>query len=448
MNIAVYGAGYVGTVSAACLASLGHRVWLVESSESKLATLKQGRSPVLEPGLEEMLSPFLKSGQVIPVKTTAEAVPHTSVSIICVGTPSLHDGRPDVQQVRLVAADIARELSRKNGAHAITVRSTIPYPRVVADVYPVIQEHLGGRFGDDIGFALNPEFLREGCAIKDFLEPSFVVVGSEHTQAIRLLGEVYEPLKAPVRVVSPGAASLLKYACNAFHAAKIVFANEIGSLSEAFDADPRQVMELFCEDRVLNVSPAYLKPGYAYGGSCLPKDIRALNQMAATHAVAVPLLQSLPASNDAMIQRTIDTIESSGGKKVVLVGLSFKVSTDDLRESPFVELSERLLGKGYDLRIYDPDVKVEILIGRNLQFAQRHLQHLAKVLVGSFEQAVSDAELVVVGKRLLAPEVVTSVASRGIPVLDLTRDYRPSNEGAGVHHLSIDTLSLSRKSGV
>lgn len=428
MKIAVFGAGYVGSVTAACLAGFGHQVWLVEVSPEKLEMLRSGKSPVSEPGLQDALGASLRSGRVVPVAGAVEAVADTDLGFVCVGTPSRADGAAETRQVRTVLREIAEEASRRPGPYVIVLRSTVTAPQLTDEIIPVLKDVLGDRFGGDIFFALNPEFLREGKAIDDFLKPSFVVVGTDHPAAADALREVHRAIDAPFYVVSPGTASLLKYASNAFHALKVAFANEIASLETVFGADAEEVMKLFCLDRTLNISPAYLSPGYAFGGSCLPKDLRALNRLASAAGIACPLLGSVLASNDVVVQRSVNMIQHLGVRAVTLIGLSFKQGTDDLRESPWVELAERLLGKGYRLRIFDPDVRAEALRGRNLQYANEHLQHLTSLLNEQAGDALAGSQLVVVGKPLLPLERIVELCAPDARVLDLIRCF-PLNSG-------------------
>jgi GDP-mannose 6-dehydrogenase len=420
MNIAVFGAGYVGCVSAAGFASLGHRVWLVEVAPAKLELLRAARSPVYEPGLDEELGRHLRSGQVVAVQEAAEAVKASDLALICVGTPSQPDGLPDVTQVQRVVSEIAEVAAQQGSPYTVVARSTIPQPQLRQDILPLLEDACRGRFGRDITFAVNPEFLREGQALGDFAHPPFVVVGTDHSAAGELLAALYRPIDAPFYVVSLGTASLLKYACNAFHGIKVALANEIAGLESVFDADANAVMEIFCQDHKLNLSPAYLRPGYAFGGACLPKDLRALTRVAAVAGVATPLLASVLRSNGVLVQRAVDIVEQLGVREVSLLGLSFKSGTDDLRESPLVELAERLLGKGHRLRIYDPDVYPESLHGRNLEYINRHLEHLGLLLTGTLEEAMTGTELVIVGKTVPA-ERLSALSPPEAWVLDLTR---------------------------
>jgi GDP-mannose 6-dehydrogenase len=426
MNVAIFGAGYVGCITAACLAALGHRIWLVEINPEKLALLQQGQCPVFEPKLDRALAAGVRHRQILPVASGAEAVPPTEVALVCVGTPSQRDGAPEVAQLRQVVQEITAALTTCRQPYVIALRSTIPFPQVRAELLPIMQQQFPERFGVDIAFALNPEFLREGQAMEDFQHPPFVIVGTEHALAAETLEELYRPLPAPYLVVAPGTASLLKYACNAFHAVKIAFANEIASLETAFEADANAVMEAFCLDHSLNLSSAYLRPGFAFGGACLPKDLRALSRLAAVTGATCSMLGTVLGSNERILQRAVDTVARLKGRQVTLVGLSFKADTDDMRESPLVELAERLLGKGYHLRIYDPDVQPTSLHGQNLRYVEQHLEHLASLLSPTPEVALQGAQVVIVGKVLLSEAQLQTLCAAGTWVLDLTRQLPPT----------------------
>lgn len=422
MEIAVFGAGYVGCVTATCLASFGHRVYLVDVAPQKIELLRAGKSPVVEPGLHDELTAVLRSGQIVPLESANEAINRSELALICVGTPSQYDGSPSIKQVHSVLLEIANAVADRPNPYVIALRSTLPYPYVSEELIPLLADRLGDRFGKDIGFALNPEFLREGQAIEDFKRPPFMVVGTEHELAAEKLKDLYRSITAPFFVVSPGTASLLKYACNAFHAVKVAFANEIASLEAAFGADANVVMDLFCLDRSLNLSQAYLRPGFAFGGSCLPKDLRALNRIGSLAGILCPLLESVLRSNEIIMQRAVEAVHCLKLRDVVIIGLSFKAKTDDLRESPLVKLAEQLLGQGYRLRIYDPDVQLALLHGRNLQYVEQHLAHLTSLLSRTPEDALQGAQLIVIGKMLLSKEQLIALCPHGVWVLDLIHE--------------------------
>ncbi len=308
MNIAIFGAGYVGCVSAACFAEIGHKVWLVEISPEKLAILRSGESPVDEPGLDTALEKALRTGRVVPTDSVAEAVSATTLGMICVGTPSHPDGSPNLEYVRKVVAEICSAMEEVRSLYCVVLRSTAPYPAIAVEILPHLERRRVTYPGAEIAFALNPEFLREGTAMKDFFEPPFVIVGTAHPGAVESLRRLYAPLSCPFHVVSVETASVLKYACNAYHAVKVVFANEMAALAHACGADPNTVMNLFCEERTLNLSAAYLRPGFAFGGSCLPKDIRALIRLARAQALDCPLLTAVPESNTSLLNQAVEAI--------------------------------------------------------------------------------------------------------------------------------------------
>lgn len=388
--------------------------------------LRAGCTPVAEPGLDELLGEGIRTGSVIPVSTTEEAIPHTDIALICVGTPSRTDGTCETVQIRRVLEDVAAALRGHPNPYVIALRSTLPHPQLAAEVLPLLASGpLAERWEKDVFFALNPEFLREGNAIEDFLNPPYLVVGTDHAKAIPVFRELYSGIDAPFVAVSPGTASLLKYACNSFHAMKVAFANEIGALERVFHADGGGVMDMLCEDRILNISPAYLRPGYAFGGSCLPKDLRALTRTAVIHGIPTPLLSAVGPSNESVIARSVDLIGGADRRRIGLVGLSFKSGTDDLRESPLVELAERLLGKGFEIQIFDPEVRLEMLQGRNLRYVEEHIPHLVSLLVEDLEDLVPDdpskPALIVVGKAIVTAERLIDLCPAGARVLDLVR---------------------------
>ena len=425
MEVAIFGAGYVGCVTAACLASSGHRVFLVEIVPEKLELLRAGKCPVLEPGLDEKLGGHLRAGHVIPTSSLEEAVSQSELALICVGTPGQVDGSPDLEQVQRVLGEVTQAAEKRAKPYVMALRSTVPFSYVKNNLIPLMVDRGKEDYGKRIAFALNPEFLRGGKGIEDFLNPPFIIVGTEHELAAKKLKALYRNIQAPWYVVSVGTASLLKYASNAFHAVKVAFANEIASLGDAFETDAAAVMEMFCEDRTLNVSEAYLRTGYAFGGACLPKDLRALIRVAELAGVSCPLLGSVLRSNELVVQRSVEAVASLAVRNVTLVGLSFKPGTDDLRESPMVELAEQLLGRGYRLRIYDPIVHPENLRGQNLRYVQRHLEHLASLLVQAPEEAFRETELLILAKPLLSKEQITGLCPEEAPILDLIYQLPP-----------------------
>lgn len=419
MRIAILGLGYVGSVSAACLATAGHKVIGVEPDPHKLALLRAGRSPVTEPDLDELLARALAGGHFCVTEDTAQAVRESEVSLICVGTPSRRNGSLDSTYVERVVQQIGTALLGRTSYHVVAIRSTLLPGVLESRLVPILEEASKRRIGVDIGVCVNPEFLREGSAIRDFQQPPFTLIGeSDRTAGDVLLG-AYAHLNAPVHRVRPDEASMVKYASNAFHALKVAFANEMGAISQQAGIDGRQVMRIFCEDTTLNISANYLKPGFAFGGSCLPKDLRALNYIARDMDLATPLLTSVLGSNEAHIRRVVDTVLDSGKRRVALLGLSFKRGTDDLRESPFVALAESLIGKGISLRVSDPDVALGQLVGRNRAYIEEKLPHVAQLMDADWELLAREADVVIVGKRIADPLQLARVIHADQLVIDL-----------------------------
>jgi len=399
MRIAVFGLGYVGTVTAAGLASRGHDVYGVDVDEIKVGLIRQGRSPVVEPGLDDLVAGGVAAGGLHATTDAAEALESADVSLLCVGTPSTPQGSTDLSYLRRALADIRSALGTvrppESGFHAVVVRSTVPPgtgDEIVAPTFADLPEESGWR----IGTAMCPEFLREGSGVADFFDPPFVVAGAGDPQVHDVLADLFAFLGRDLHQVDVRSAEALKYACNAFHATKVSFANEMGRVFRAYGVDAREVMEIFCEDRTLNISPAYLRPGFAFGGSCLPKDLRALLHMARVNDLDVPLLTGTLRSNELVVRDVLDRIVASPARTVALLGLSFKSDTDDLRESPNVELAERLLGKGFEVRIYDPIVNPQRLTGANLRYVQARLPHLSRLLATTPQEALDGSDTAVV----------------------------------------------------
>jgi GDP-mannose 6-dehydrogenase len=419
MKIAIFGLGYVGSVSAACLAAAGHHVTGVDVDPNKLALLRQGRAPVSEPGLDDLLGRMIGEGRVSVTDDAAGAVGASDLSLVCVATPSRRNGSLDTTYLERVMGQIGSALAGSTRYHVVAVRSTV-LPGVVQDrLVPILEEASGRSVPSEIGVCVNPEFLREGSALRDFEGPPFTIVGETDARAGDVILEAYAHLQAPVHRVRPDEASLIKYASNNYHALKVAFANEIGAVCSQLGADGHTVMRVFCEDRDLNISSRYLRPGFGFGGSCLPKDLRAMVHVAKERDVAAPLLTSVLESNDAHIQRVVDTILEMRKRRVTLLGLSFKRGSDDLRESPFVRLAESLIGKGVPLRIFDPDVEIGSVFGRNRAYIEEHLPHVAQLVARDLDDAVAQAEVVVIGKRVADVETLREMAGDGRLVIDL-----------------------------
>ncbi len=423
MKVAVFGLGYVGTVTAACLAAKGHDVWGVDPDTTKTHAISQGASPVVEPGLDELVARAVSTGSLRATVDPFEAVQGSRVSMICVGTPSSPHGSTDLSSVCRAVKEIGQALvatdSPSSSFHSVVVRSTVPPGTVEDDLIPALEDELGGPAGRGFGMAMCPEFLREGSGVADFFDPPFTVIGAHEPRVIEDVEHLFAFLDRPLRVIPVRAAEGLKYACNAFHAMKVSFTNEVARLYRSLGIDARTVMEVFCEDDRLNISPSYLQPGFAFGGSCLPKDLRALLYLGRVNSVDLPLLAGTLTSNDLTVREVAKRVLASGSRKVALLGLSFKMQTDDLRESPNVELAETLLGKGLEVRIYDSIVQPSRLIGTNLHYVHSKLPHLERLLVESASDALENADAAVASSS--AGSVVAALQRNPPPViLDLS----------------------------
>jgi GDP-mannose 6-dehydrogenase len=397
MKISIFGLGYVGAVSMSCLARDGHEVVGVDLDPLKLDLIRQGRSPIVEEGIQELTAAVVASGRVRVTDDVADAVRATRLSFICVGTPSSPNGSQDLSAVRRVAEQIGAALKGKDEYHTVVMRSTIQPGSMEEVVRAGLESASGKRAHLDFGLGFQPEFLREGSSIKDYDNPPFTVIGTEDPRAAETVREVFAHLPCEFIVTSVGVAEMLKYACNAFHAVKITFANEIGRLSRSVGVDSREVMDLVCRDRRLNISPAYLKPGFAFGGSCLPKDLRALTYVGRVNDVTTPMLGNVMGSNRAHIDHALDLVTVSGKRRIGMIGLSFKAGTDDLRESPLVTMAERLIGKGYDLRIYDPEVNLSRLLGANKRYIEHSIPHIGSLMSEDCAEVVRHAEVLILG---------------------------------------------------
>jgi len=399
MRVAVFGLGYVGTVTAGLLASNGHDVVGVDIDASKVASVANGRSPVVEPGLDAAVAAAVASGRLRATTDIGRALKEAELSLICVGTPSSPQGNSDLSHITRAVSDIARALSahsdRTPRQHTLVVRSTVPPGTVVDLVLPLLAERLNGS-AVSVGVGICPEFLREGTAISDFYDAPLMVVGTEDPAVAQVMTNLFTFLDSPIHIVPISVAEALKVACNAFHATKISFANELGRLFRHLGIDSRMVMQLLCQDSKLNISPAYLEPGFAFGGSCLPKDLRSLLYIARMNSFDLPLLSGALASNRLSVNEVVMRVVESDARSVALLGLSFKTGSDDLRESPFVDLAETLIGKGFDLRIFDPIVDSTALVGANLRYVDTKLPHLSRVLTSDPTEALRGADIALV----------------------------------------------------
>jgi GDP-mannose 6-dehydrogenase len=402
MKLSVLGLGYVGTVSAACLAREGHDVVGVDPERSKVDAVNAGRSPIIEKDIGPIVREQVAAGRLRATTQVADAVRHADLCLVCVGTPSRANGDIELKFVRRVCEQIGAALRGHEGAPAVVIRSTLLPGTMREIVIPVLEQASGRRAGADFGVCLNPEFLREGSAVHDYFHPPRTVIGELNRASGDLLAELYAEIKAPLVRTDIETAEMVKYADNAWHALKVGFANEIGNLSKALGVDSHRVMDIFCQDTKLNLSPCYLKPGFAFGGSCLPKDLRALLYRAKTLDVELPILASILPSNALQVERALQAVIDAGHGKVGVLGFSFKAGTDDLRESPVVELAERLLGKGYDLRVYDRNVSLARLHGANRDYILNRIPHISRLMVASVDEVLEHAGTIVIGNE--APE--------------------------------------------
>ena len=439
MRVAVFGLGYVGTVTAACLAAHGHDVWGVDVDAAKAGEIRAGRSPVAEPGLGALVAQAVAGGTLHAGTSAAEALDGAEVSLVCVGTPSAAGGATDLSYIRRSVDNIVAALRvvtpPVSGHHSVVIRSTVPPGTVEGVVVPALAGGLAGT-GLATGAAMCPEFLREGSGVADFFASPLAIAGTSDPRVADAVTRLFGFLDQPVRVVDPRVAESVKYACNAFHATKVSFANEMSRLLRLMGVDSREVMSLFCEDRMLNISPAYLRPGFAFGGSCLPKDLRSLLHLARTNSADLPMLAGTLATNELLIREAVDRVVACDGRSVALLGLSFKTDTDDLRESPNAELAERLIGKGFDVRIYDPVVNPARLIGANRRQIEAKLPHLGRLLTREPAEALRGADVAIVSS---ADPVITAVLLTTAPphLLDLNGrlgtdiESLPGYEGIG-----------------
>jgi len=397
MNVSVFGLGYVGSVSAASFAADGHTVIGVDVNPDKVASLNEGRSPIVEKGLDELIRDNTANGTLRATTSTSDAVENSDLSLICVGTPSRRNGSLDLSYLERVCEQIGEALRGKEAYHVVVVRSTV-LPGTTHDVViPALERTSGKTYGSGFGVAVNPEFLREGTALHDFRNPPITLVGHNYVSDAQPTEALYAKVDAPVVNTSVRTAEMIKYASNTWHALKVCFANEVGNLCKRLDIDSHEVMDIFCRDEKLNLSSYYMKPGFAFGGSCLPKDVRAMQYRAKEVDLEMPVIGSILGSNGLQIQHAIDMVTESGKKKVGLLGFSFKAGTDDLRESPIVILAEALLGKGYSLSIYDRNVSLARLVGANKAYINEQIPHLSSLLCDTVDEVLDRSEIIVVG---------------------------------------------------
>ena len=436
MKISVIGLGYVGAVTAACLARDGHDVIGVDLDPTKVALLREGKAPIIEDGIAEVTAAAASSGRLTVTDNIRDGVADCELIFVCVGTPSAPNGSQDLTAVQRVSEQIGEVIKGAGHFPVIVIRSTVYPGSTETVVRPLIEAASGGKAGADFGLCFQPEFLREGTSVKDFYEPPFTVIGTDCPRSEERLRDLFGEFPGDFVVTGFKSAELLKMTCNVFHALKISFANEVGRLGRSLDIDAREVMRLVCMDKSLNISPAYLRPGFAYGGSCLPKDLRAMLYLGRTNDVELPVMAGVRDTNTLHIQHAFDLIAGAGSRQVGMLGLSFKPGTDDLRESPLVSLAELLIGKGYELRIHDPAVNLARLIGSNKRFIDEHIPHIEKLMADELADVIAHADVLVVGQKHPALGELLRAQGASAPVVvdltDLADEQRGGAETVGI----------------
>lgn len=421
MKISVFGLGYVGAVSCGCFANVGHKMVGVDPNKTKVELINDGKSPIVEKDLAELIEKAVKDKHLHATTDVLEAVQNTDISFVCVGTPSQPNGNLDLKFVSRVCEEIGAALKKKSGYHVVVIRSTVLPGTMFDVVIPMLSEHSGKKPGNGFGVCFNPEFLREGTAVYDFHNPPKTVIGEYDQKSGDVLSALYTHVDGSVIRTGIPTAEMVKYVDNTWHGLKVGFANEMGNICKALGIDGHKVMDIFCQDQKLNLSSYYLKPGFAFGGSCLPKDIRALIYKARSLDLKPLILESILPSNEIQVERGLKMVVEKGNKKIGILGFSFKAGTDDLRESPLVELTERLLGKGYDVRLYDQNVNMARLFGANRDFILNHIPHISKLMVDSIDEILAHAQTIIVGNNDPAFQSVPSKIKEGQVIVDLVR---------------------------
>lgn len=399
MRISIFGMGYVGAVCTACLAQRGHQIIGVDVSKHKVELINAGKSPIVEPGLEELLTAGKNSGHIRATSDYMDAIQNSDITMVCVPTPSKANGDLSLEYIEAVCREIGFAMREKSSRHTVIIRSTVLPGTVKGTVLPILEDCAQMKAGVDFGLGVNPEFLRESTAIHDYDEPPMTVVGVLDDQTGHLMESLYSDLNAPFICKPIEVAEMIKYTCNVWHAVKVGFANEIGSIAKALKVDGREVMDVVCRDHKLNISSYYMKPGFAFGGSCLPKDVRALNYRASKLDVKTPLISAVMPSNEYQVNRAFQIVESLKKRRIGMLGLSFKAETDDLRESPLVELAEMLIGKGYNLSIYDRNVKFASIHGANREYINSKIPHVASLLVDDASEVLDHVDVLILGNK-------------------------------------------------
>jgi len=417
--ISVFGLGYVGTVTAACLADRGNTVIGVDLSRTKVEAMNKGNSPIVEPRVSELIAESHKAGLLQATSSAETAVLNSDVTFLCVGTPSLRNGKLDLGHIEPVCQEIGKILRKKNSFHLVVLRSTVLPGTAESIVVPTLEKASGRRMGAEFGVCVNPEFMREGTAVTDFLQPAMTIIGAADKSHASLVRELYAWAPGRIFETSFRSAEMMKYVCNTWHAVKVAFANEIGTMARAMEVDAESLMDIFVSDTKLNISPTYLKPGFAFGGSCLPKDVRALNYRAKELDISLPLLEAIMPSNEEHLERALEMVLASGKRKIAMLGLSFKAATDDLRESPQVQLVKRLLGEGREIEIWDSNVSLGRLIGSNREYIEQVIPHIGSLLKTDLAEVLRNAEVVVIGTHGLDQELLRLNIRADQEVIDL-----------------------------
>lgn len=428
MKLSVFGIGYVGCVSAACFAQEGHEVTGVDVNTTKVEMINQGKSPIIESGIGELMKEAVASSRLRATTSAAEAVHNSEVSLVCVGTPSNSNGSLDLRYVTRVCEEIGAALRTKQESHVVVMRSTMLPGTIESVVIPALEKASGETAGADFGVCINPEFLREGSSLKDFYAPPFTIIGADDEATAAVVRALYVNIDAPLYITALKTAEMVKYVCNSFHGLKVSFANEVGNICKALAIDSHVVMDIFCQDTKLNLSPYYLKPGFAFGGSCLPKDLRAINYKAKELDIEVPVLGAILPSNRLQTERAVDMVAGTGKKRIGVLGFSFKAGTDDLRESPMVSLIETLIGKGYQLSIYDPDVSLARLVGANKEYIEREIPHISQLMCPTIDDVVESTEVIIIGTKAEEFRQIESKLKPGMTVIDLARVFDKTSD--------------------
>ena len=428
MKLSVFGIGYVGCVSAACFAKEGHEVIGVDVNPTKVAIINSGDSPIVEPGIGELIKEAVASGRLRAATNSSEAVQNSEISLVCVGTPGNQNGSLDLRYVSRVCEEIGAALRTKADRHVVVIRSTMLPGTIENVVIPVLEKASGKKVGDGFAVCINPEFLREGTSLKDFYGPPFTLIGADDPAAAATVRELYQGIDAPLYETAVNTAEMIKYVCNSFHALKVSFANEVGNICKALEIDSHAVMDIFCRDTKLNLSPYYLKPGFAFGGSCLPKDLRAINYKARELDVEVPLLGSILPSNRLQVEKAIEMVVATGKKRIGVLGFSFKAGTDDLRESPLVTVIETLIGKGYKLALYDRNVSLARLVGANREYIEREIPHISELMCSSIDEVWENSDVIVVGNKSDEFLQIESRSNSEKTVIDLVRLFEKTSD--------------------